>query len=371
MSDIMKCKQKSYFKLFDMENYEWKCNEEALEGSEYCILHTKYPEFGSPEYQIIDELKTEKIKEKLKKKDFDYIAAILSKLGFKDMDISHIELRNAKIDDFALKNVNIIGRNVDFGEGSIFEHFNSFINCQGATIDDIYLENVKILDAFVLENVKTRQIILNKVSVGMSMTLDKITIEKYVQFIDLIVGGALDFQNAKVSCDNANFNLPQINEGINLNNTKFEKPLYQEILCRYAKNNWESLGDKEKADYHYYREMEAKRLQKPFYIRYPEWIFQKSFGYGLYPLRMFLTFFSIFVFFSIIYWHILNTLNNSIINVNLLIGLRFSFLTLIIPAYGIVNPNTINFGIFIIIEAILGAFMWPLFIATFARKYMR
>jgi len=355
-----------------MESYEWKCEEEALKGSDYCILHIEYPEFESPEYLELDKLKAEKIKEKSRKKDFNYTAAKLSKLGFKNMDISHVELRNAEIGDFVLKNVNIVGSTVDFGEGSKFENFNSFVNCYGAKIDHIYFENVKIRDSIVFRDVITKEFIFNNVNVGLVANFENITIENYIQLSGLSVDGTLEFQNAHILCDNANFKIPNIKEGIYFNNTKFENPLHQEILCRYAKNNWEGLGDKEKADYHYYREMEAKRLQKPFYVKYPEWIFQKAFGYGVYPLRLFITFFSIFIIFSLIYWIILNPLINNVINYgNLLIGIRFSFLTLVIPAYGIASQNSLNFGIFIIIEAILGAFMWPLIIASFARKYMR
>jgi hypothetical protein len=48
-------------------------------------------------------------------------------------------------------------------------------------------------------------------------------------------------------------------------NAKFKEPSTQEKAFRKAKIVWGELGDREEADYYFYREMEAKRLQKPYY----------------------------------------------------------------------------------------------------------
>ncbi|AEG17672.1 MAG: hypothetical protein K8E24_011845 [Methanobacterium paludis] len=169
-----------------------------------------------------------------------------------------------------------------------------------------------------------------------------------------------------------NFHTSKIKGKLDCKNVNFKIPESQEETFRVAKNCAESLGDKEEADNYFYREMEAKRLQKPVYIKKPEWILQKFFGYGVYPLRIVITFFGIFIVFSLIFWQINGIfLENSIDYLNLQMALKLSFLTLIIPAYGLVSPSAVNYGFYIIIEAIIGAFMWPLFIATFARKYMR
>lgn len=112
--------------------------------------------------------------------------------------------------------------------------------------------------------------------------------------------------------------------------------------------------------------MEAKRLQKDWYVKYPEWIVQKFFGYGVYPLRVILTWISIIIIFAIIYWHL-----NAIQPNSLLDYIYFSVTTAATPGYG---GYTLTQGssqrIFAIIEAILGTFMWAAIIATFARKYM-
>ncbi len=72
----------------------------------------------------------------------------------------------------------------------------------------------------------------------------------------------------------------------------FKKAIYlnpssQEDACRRAKIVLESAGDREEAGYYFYREMEGKRRQKDWYVRYPEFIFiQLIFGYGVHPFRL-------------------------------------------------------------------------------------
>ena len=67
----------------------------------------------------------------------------------------------------------------------------------------------------------------------------------------------------------------------------FSIQIPQELGCRIARRRLEEHGDKDEADYYFYREMEAKRKQKPWYIRYPEFVFiQLIFGYGVHPFRL-------------------------------------------------------------------------------------
>lgn len=287
----MQCKKESLIQDPNGDDYTWRCEEEALTNSDYCILHTEYPgEYGSPEYNEIDKLKMEKIKEKLKNKDFYYIAAILEKIGFKDMDINRIDLRNAKIGRFHLRNVNIVGSVVDFGERGKIENFNPIISIKGAEItNDVYFENVKVEGSINFSDVKAPEIIFNQVNSGWSFIFDNIIIENNAKFMDLEVNEDIRFNNAKLFCDNALFDFKKIKGTIYLEKSEFKNPNVQEKLFRIVKNRSESLGNKEEADTYFYREMEAKRLQKSFYIRYPEWIIQKFFGYGVRPLRVVLT----------------------------------------------------------------------------------
>jgi len=79
----------------------------------------------------------------------------------------------------------------------------------------------------------------------------------------------------------------------------FINPIAQEGACRKAKNVLERNGNREEAGYHFYREMEAKRRQKPWYIRYPEFFFiQLIFGYGVHPFRLMFCWFTIATIFA-------------------------------------------------------------------------
>ena len=93
-------------------------------------------------------------------------------------------------------------------------------------------------------------------------------------------------------------------------NAVFKCPIAQEGACRRVKNVLERNGDREEAGYHFYREMEAKRIQKGIrggsrlglgeclktdtwsfrkflFFDVIEFIFvQKIFGYGVHPWRL-------------------------------------------------------------------------------------
>ncbi len=60
-----------------------RCKEEAMPNSEYCILHVDLPEDEeSEEFKRINELKEEKVKEKVDKGDFNFEGAKLLEIDF-------------------------------------------------------------------------------------------------------------------------------------------------------------------------------------------------------------------------------------------------------------------------------------------------
>lgn len=156
--------------------------------------------------------------------------------------------------------------------------------------------------------------------------------------------------------------------------SRFNNPTSQEIACRRAKNTMEKAGDREETGYHFYREMEAKRKQKPWYTRYPEYLFiQLIFGYGVRPFRLWACWLIFAGFFAIIYWlgHGIDTDASQLkAKITLIDYIWFSIATAITPGYAGYKPTT-EFKLVAGLEAILGTFMWAAFIATFARKYMR
>jgi len=217
---------------------------------------------------------------------------------------------------------------------------------------------------------------------------DGVQIKKDAIFTGAKFGGKADFAEARMG-GNADFREASFITGVHFVKALFEGdvltfrdavfgiPQFQEDACRRAKNMLERNGNREEAGYHYYREMDAKRKQKPWYYRYLlEYIpIQLVFGYGVYPPRLIACWIIIIIFFGLLYW-IGGGINGA---VQLSDCIKFSFAAAIAPGY---IANTINPGytgyqptpIYQVVaglEAILGTFMWAAFIATFARKYMR
>ncbi len=183
-------------------------------------------------------------------------------------------------------------------------------------------------------------------------------------FIRCVFNGNIDFGRSQFDGDLLTFK-----------DSKFLDPKSQEDACRRAKNVSEKNGDKEAAGYHFYREMDARRKQKPFYLRYPEFVFvQMMFGYGVHPWWL-LTWWGIIVTaFGFLYW-----ITNGIEAATLSECIKFSFATAIAPGYiaSVINPGNIGYVLIpkyhgiAMAETIFGTLLWAAFIATFARKYMK
>lgn len=186
--------------------------------------------------------------------------------------------------------------------------------------------------------------------------------------------GLVSFQEAKtmfVSFENAQIYYVEFSPeadiaGLSFRGTEFSLAESQEEACRMAKGICENLGDREEAGYYYYREMEAKRKLKHPLKRFLEMPVQYCFGYGIYPLRVFFTWFTLILIFALVYW-----LGNVIEEANSLLEcVYFSIQAAVMSGNGAYHPRSI-FNIVASLEVILGIFMWATLIATFARKYMR
>jgi uncharacterized protein YjbI with pentapeptide repeats len=185
-----------------------------------------------------------------------------------------------------------------------------------------------------------------------------------------------DFNGATFSRDAYYGGATFLGEVLTFKNSNFYHPESQESAFRKAKNVLERNGDREEAGYHFYREMDGKRKQKPWYYRYPEYVFiQLIFGYGVHPWRL-MTWWGIIVAgFAAFYW-IRSGINGA---TQLFDYTKFSLATAIAPGYiaTIITPGSTGYTLapeyqaVAIIESIFGTFLWAGFIATFARKYMR
>lgn len=353
------------------------CKEENFEENDYCILHLDFPLHESdPEFIRINTLKEKAVENKISNLDYLFKGAILYNANFNGLKIDNdLVFTNSIIkNNFYCKKSEIEGDiwfdGVKIDGNCFFEQSDitgtaSFF--KGDIKGNINFDKSSIGKYAWFEEFKANgEASFNHVVIGSSLSFKKSFIGDNVSFYGAKIGGYAWFDEANIG-GNTWFDLTDIKGGLSFKNTIFKNIRGKERAYRSAKIIWERLGDRDRGDYHYYHEMEAKRKQKPFYIRYPELIVQYPFGYGVHPSRLLFTFLGVLLLFGLIYWFIKG---NSSMN-DLFENMRFSFLTLIIPAYGVINAKSGLLGIFIIIEAFIGAFTWPTFIVTFARKYMR
>jgi hypothetical protein len=253
-----------------------QCEEEAIPNSEYCILHEDLPEDEeSDEFKRINELKEEKVKEKIGKGDFNFQGAKLSEVDFSGMEI--------EVD-------------VDFDEAKI--------------------------------------------------------------------GGV-------VTCHHTKFKIPQV----------------QQKVCRVARITLENIGSKVGADYYFNREEEARRK-----VRKSESFKKFKQGSKISKLRAIFTVVRVFVewlladltckygtdwkrtialwvlvLFPILYWA-----GNGVEDANSFCEyIYFSIVTATTLGCGDYHPAHGIYQGLVGAEAIFGTFMWAVFIAIFARRYMR
>lgn len=214
------------------------------------------------------------------------------------------------------------------------------------------------------------------------------TFDSYVGFAKATFCGDAGFFEAKFNGDILTFR-----------DANFTLANSQEEACRRAKNVQAKTGNREEEEYHFYKEMVAKRKQKGIYetsnvmhemhgtlrsenlfvitrfLWYDliEYIFlQKIFGYGIHPERVFKSWILIIIIFGIGYW-IEGGMNGGLFGA--IDYLESSFATAIAPGYiaAIINnkEHSMLYHLAAIFETIFGTFLWAGFIATFAKRYMK
>jgi hypothetical protein len=183
--------------------------------------------------------------------------------------------------------------------------------------------------------------------------------DEYISFRCAKFDSRANFSRAKIS----GLDSPDIFKGV-----KFKKSDDEERVCRKAKKLLEEQGNKEEADNYFYHEIAARRKQKPWYIRYPEFVFiQLIFGYGVHPFRLMAWWFFFVGIFAWIYWK-WNGVTGALQPLDYI---WFSITVAVTPGFAGYKPTSGLFQVVAGLEAIFGTFMWAAFIATFARKYMR
>lgn len=192
------------------------------------------------------------------------------------------------------------------------------------------------------------------VSIKDDVRFSETKVERGVLFEDSFIGGDSDFFTLQTPF-------------LSFISTKFRKPESQEEACRRAKIILEDQGNRDLSDEHFYLEMDAKRKQKNAFKRYVELVLiQWTFGYGVKPGRVGLSWGIIIGIFSVVYY-----LLNALPNASLIDYIHFSIITAITPGYGgyrLVGKCAV---ISASIEAIMGTLWWGFIMATIARKYFR
>jgi hypothetical protein len=309
----------------------YECDEQALQGENYCILHVDFPN-ESEESERTANSKNRKVAEKISHGDVSFVGANLDEIVLRNLHTEADEMGDAM--DLRYSKINSV----------LFEHViaKCDISFESAVIGVVIFDkNTEIYGEIYFDRAR-----LGTVSFQEAKTM------------------FVSFEEAQIDC--LEFSPDADIPGISLHGTRFPLARSQEEACRTAKSIYENLGDRDEADYYFYREMEAKRKLKHPLIRQLEKLVQYCFGYGVYPLRVFFTWLILMWIFAFVYW-----LGNGIEETNSLLEcIAFSIRIIMMSGYGAYHPRPV-FDIIASSEVILGVFMWTAFITTFARKYMR
>lgn len=397
-----------------------RCDEDIYGGFDSCILHLKVPDESDPQFIDINDQKTKKIQDKIRKSDYDFNGAqfysvnisgikINDNLFFNDVFIKKdATFRALEINGHANFNRLIIEKGkLDLSYSKIMKGLNMFdANITGT----LSLDQTKIEGSLMFIGEKIRCRVNNITAPGSaasSSTAEYIKGGIYIQNVD--VNGAITFiyrllggihlQNVKVmnsiyfteSTIDGDIHLERvdINEDCwfikctikkgfysNLLNIKgsidfsdaiFTYPKSQEVISRLSKKLLDDLGDREQADRYFFLEMDAKRKQKNKIVAFVEKIFISiPFKYGTDFYRVFGLWIFILILFAIFYAfpNVLSGAENSFDY------FWFSVFTSVGFEYGKYSLNP-QFQFLASLEIAMGTFIWAAFLLIFARKYMR
>ncbi len=332
---------------------EKQCHREALEGSEkgYCILHEDWENKDEEEVR---------------------------KIFYQE-----------------------IGGKVGIFEGCVLPGFD--------LSKQIIKQDLKFIDAKIKGGIELTETtiegkaLLNNAEISGSVTFDRLTIKGNIWFLDTKIKGGAFFREAVIK-DAATFSFKEISS-LTFKNAKFENMPAQEEACREAKIVNERRGDKELADYHFYREMKAKKNQLgpefnrkdwpfgwrkklnrwreiPSRIKWTDWKgwlqLPQRFSWFLADLT---TAFGTSWFRVLISWlFVISGFGFGFIFSNYGFtlrwqewgkGLYFSLAAFTTLGYGNLAPQSKVFQVIFGIESVIGGFLMAAFVLVFARKFMR
>jgi len=401
-----------------------QCAEDAHSDGK-CILHINFPaNKDSPEYEDIAAKKAEKIREKAEKDDFYFEGAILPAIDFSERSVLGFVFVDATIGgvasftgatfkgrawflqaifegDALFDSATFEGRvwftGATFKENASFERvtFQEDVLFDEATIKwDAFFQRASIngtadfrradiagrasfgettigRDVWFVEARVAGDILFYKAIIDGSVIFDDAALDGKIWFDEARIRGDVWFRYARIggylSIPSKGAQKSEVGGEINFRETRFLNLTAEEQACRQAKEYWKDQGDREQESYYSYREMDARRRAKVWYARYPELMFKYYFGYGVSSHVVLRSFLLTMFLFAGFYW-----VFGALLTIGeLLMCLRFSFLTIWIPAYGIESAKpAMSIQTIAFIEAIIGAFLWPALIAVIGRRYL-
>lgn len=444
---------------YEHQDTNYKCIGESWKDSDYCILHTNFPDDEkSPEFKLISEGKQKKIKEKIINNDFDFTGAKLGEIRLQGADIKgrlifsyaiikgnayfsdatiwvadfigttfhgSVDFRRAKIMDANFSNANFEYVATSYGnfdetleadasfsydarmDAIMDESITGFsyaimdeslVNFSDAIIHSARFDGITTTGFVNFRGVTIRwSATFSNSNLKFGVDFDRSIVDGNVSFDSSILDGHSSFEGTYIKGDvefkgatinaayfrgatiegNANFidsiinfcniEMSDIKGRLFLKGAKFKLLRNEEDAYKKAKRLYESLGDKNAADEHYYIEMIARRKQRPYYYRYPELLVQYCFGYGVYPSRIIGTAIVGAFIFAVLFW-VGSSLKGEY---GFPTYLYFSFKNALALGTSEYQLTSGTYQLLATSEVIFGTFLWAAFIATFARKFMR
>jgi len=384
-----------------------QCKDAPRPGSKFCILHTEFPDKSSPQYAILKDLKTKKIKEKIQNGDFNFEGAIFDDFTLPPGNYSEANFRYAEFrQDATFNSVNFLGDTTfcraKFGgkanfwnakfEKSVMFYNSEFVGlanfsetrfCGPTNFMDVkfggeaWFNNSRFVLAAIFSDTKFEK----------EARFSYAKFKGITSFIGAKFNDCSIFNQAKF-CNPTSFERAEfLGRGSFYDTTfmdftsfdgaefarslafscDFQKkvaiPQAREQIYRLLKKYNEKLGKKDEADEYHYLEMVAKRQQKTLIFRTLELPLEFPFYYGVKPWRTFGVWLLAILMFALIYcyFHFLTI-------PGVLDSIWFSFTNSMRLVYNDNSPLPGFPQVVANIEALFGTFMWAAFIAIFVRK---
>jgi hypothetical protein len=372
------------------------CQEPVYEDTHYCILHVEFPDESDPQYQTIRQKKSARVAERINARDFMFAGTKIYGIRATGIqDIKELNFNDAIVKgdvcfDYATVNGNAwfekvilegdgcfkrvtIKGSAHF-EGATFYRRAKFTEAKIGVNADFKNAKLKELAGFGGINVGNYLEFQNKAEIegpvnfilakiGAGAVFNEITIKQDCYFEQVEIGENCSFEAADLRND-LRLSLLNVKGELSFRDASFVLPQVEERACRIAKQNCEVRGARQDADYYFYREMVARRRQRPWPVRYGEWLFiQSPTKYGTSPPRLFAT------------WGLLGVIFGAALAYESGLGLNFlnGLAAIFAPGYALAltSGSDIVYKSITVIETILGAFFWGAFILVFSRRYMR